>query len=144
MTVKDRLFRLSSATHRAVFKLSKGRLLGRIAGMPVVVLTTTGRKSGKKRESIVTSPVHDDDRVVLVASFGGDPRHPAWFLNLRDNPDVGVVMAGQGARRMRAQVATDEEKAELWPAIEAAYANYGEYQRKTDRNIPVVLLTPAV
>jgi deazaflavin-dependent oxidoreductase (nitroreductase family) len=110
--------------------------------MPVVLLITTGRKSGKRRSTMLASPVHDDERVVLVASFGGDPRHPAWFLNVRDHPDVEVTMAGRH-RRMRARVATEEEKAALWPAIVAAYANYGAYQRKTERDIPVVVLTPA-
>lgn len=142
MSLKDDLFRLGTGAHRAVFRLSRGRVLGRLGGMPVVLLITTGRKSGKRRSTMLASPVHDDERVVLVASFGGDPRHPAWFLNVRDHPDVEVTMAGRH-RRMRARVATEEEKAALWPAIVAAYANYGAYQRKTERDIPVVVLTPA-
>ena len=142
MTTKDRMFKVGTGLHQAVFTASKGRIAGRIGGMPVVLLTTTGRRSGKQRSTMLATPVHDDDRVVLVASFGGDPRHPAWFLNLRDHPDVTVTMAGR-RRPMRATVATAEEKAALWPAIVAAYPNYDAYRRKTDRDIPVVVLTPS-
>lgn len=67
--------------------------------MPVVMLTTTGRKSGQKRTTMLTSPVHDGERVVLVASYGGDAKHPAWFLTLRDDPDVEITMQGQGTAR---------------------------------------------
>jgi deazaflavin-dependent oxidoreductase (nitroreductase family) len=123
--------------------VSDGRLLNRFFGMPVVRLTTTGRKSGKQRATMLTTPVHDGDRVVLVASYGGDDRHPAWFLNLRANPDVQIIMLGR-RRAMRARVATAEEKAELWPRIVAAYKGYGGYQQRTDRDIPVVILEPPV
>lgn len=107
----------------------------------MVLLTTTGRRTGKKRSTMLTSPLSDDGRVVLVASYGGDARHPAWFLNLRAHPDVTVTMAG-GERGMRARVAFDAEKAALWPSIVAAYNGYGAYQHRTDRDIPVVVLEP--
>jgi len=139
--VKDIVFRGATGAHRFVFRASRGRLLGRAGGMPVVLLTTTGRRTGKKRSTMLTSPVSDDGRVVLVASYGGDARHPAWFLNLRAHPDVTVTMAG-AERRMRARVAPEAEKAALWPSIVAAYDGYGAYQRRTDRDIPVVVLEP--
>lgn len=107
--------------------------------MPVLVLTTTGRRSGRRRQTMLTTPVHDDHRIVLVASYGGDPRHPAWFLNLRDHPEVTVTMGGKH-RPMKARVATAEEKAELWPQIVRAYSGYGGYQERTEREIPVVVL----
>jgi deazaflavin-dependent oxidoreductase (nitroreductase family) len=78
-----------------------------------------------------------------VASRGGDDRHPAWFLNLRDNPDVEVVVGGQAAKRMRARVATPDERAELWPQITNSHRNYAGYQKKTTREIPLVLLEPS-
>jgi len=137
--LKDRLFRVGTGVHRAVFRASGGRLLGRAAGMPVLVLTTTGRRSGRRRHTMLTARVHDTDRIVLVASYGGDPRHPAWFLNLQANPDVAVTMDGT-TRRMRARVAGAGEKAELWPRIVAAYAGYRGYQDRTSREIPVVVL----
>lgn len=138
-TAKDAAFRLVTGLHRRVFTASGGRLLGRVAGMPVVMLATTGRRSGKRRTTMLTSPVHDGERVVLVASFGGDDRHPTWFLNLREHPEVEVTMLGR-RRRMRARVATDEEKAELWPRVTAAFRAYGAYRHRTERDIPLVIL----
>jgi len=139
---KDQLFKLFTGFHKAVFSSTKGRLLGRAGGMPVVMLTTTGRNTGKKRTTMLTSPVRDGERLVLVASYGGDNRHPAWFLNLRENPAV-EVMTGGSTRNMRARVATSKEKAELWPKVTARYRNYEAYQKRTTRDIPLVLLEPA-
>ena len=90
---------------------------------------------------MLTSPVQEGDTVVLVASYGGDDRHPAWYLNLRDNPDVEVTMGGHH-RHMRARVATPEEKDGLWPRIVEVYSDYGNYQTRTTREIPVVILEP--
>jgi deazaflavin-dependent oxidoreductase (nitroreductase family) len=91
---------------------------------------------------MLTSPVQEGDVVVLVASYGGDDRHPTWFLNLRSNPEVEVMMMGD-TRRMRARVASAEEKAELWPRVTGAYRSYAQYQRSTSRDIPLVMLEPA-
>jgi len=134
--------RAFTGTHQRVFDLTKGRLAGRAFGMPVVKLTTTGRKSGQPRATMLTSPLHDERRVVLVASAGGAAKHPAWYLNLSQGPHVTVTMAGK-ERPMVARTASAEEKAELWPQITAAYEGYAGYQAKTDRNIPVVILEPA-
>jgi deazaflavin-dependent oxidoreductase (nitroreductase family) len=138
---KDLVARTTTALHEAVFRASGGRLLGSFGGMPVLILSTTGRKSGKTRSTMLTSPVREGDRVVLVASYGGDDRHPAWFLNLRDHPEVTVTMGGT-TRPMQARVATSDEKAELWPKVVAAYRGYGGYQTKTSRDIPLVILEP--
>ena len=142
MRLKDELFKVGTRAHEAVLRATNGRVLGRAGGMPVLVLTTTGRKTGKRRSTVLTAPVHDERRLVLVASYGGDDRHPAWFLNLRDDPDVSVLMGGR-EQQMRARVATSEEKAELWPTIVRAYRGYGRYQGRTDRDVPVVILEPA-
>jgi len=111
--------------------------------MPVVELTTRGRKSGQPRRVMLTSPVQEGDAIVIVASRGGDDHHPAWFLNLRDDPNVEVAFAGNPTQRMRARVATPEERAALWPRITDAYQRYAGYQTKTDREIPLVLLESA-
>ena len=140
-SMKDALARGANVLHKAIMKGSRGRIGGTGYGMPVVILTTTGRKSGQRRETMLTSPVHDDQRVVLVASYGGDDRHPAWFLNLRDNPDVELEMKGK-KRPMRAHVASAEEKQTLWPEVTAAYKGYAQYQTKTERDIPLVILEP--
>ena len=140
-SIKDALARGANVLHKAILKASGGRIGGTGFGMPVVILTTTGRKSGKQRETMLTSPVHDDNRVVLVASYGGDDRHPAWFLNVRDNPDVELEMRGK-KQPMRAHVASAEEKESLWPEVTAAYKGYAQYQTKTERDIPLVILEP--
>jgi deazaflavin-dependent oxidoreductase (nitroreductase family) len=138
---KDLTTRFLTGIHRAVFRMSNGRLANRGYGMPVLELTTTGRRTGKRRSTMLTSPVQDGGRVVLVASYGGDDRHPTWFLNLRDDPKVEITMHGQ-TRTMRARVATPEEKAELWPRVVAAHKGYAQYQERTDRDIPLVILEP--
>ena len=137
----DFQLKLVNAIHRPLFQLSKGKIAGKGAGMPVLVLTTTGRKSGQARSTMLTSPLQMDDKVVIVASRGGDDRHPDWFLNLQANPQVEVEMGG-AKRSMTAHIADDTEKADLWPKIIGPHANYAGYQEKTDRDIPVVVLTP--
>lgn len=141
VAVKDSMFRAVTGLHKTLFTATNGRVLGRLAGMPVLVLITTGRKSGHRRSTMLTAPVQKGDSIVLVASFGGDDRHPTWFLNLRDNPEVEAVMDGR-RRPMLARVATDEEKSALWPEITESYRGYAGYQKKTDRDIPVVILDP--
>ncbi|MEY2433500.1 MAG: hypothetical protein QOC92_3225 [Acidimicrobiaceae bacterium] len=141
-SLKDLMVRAFNVWHRALVTASGGRLGSTGFGMPVVILRTTGRKSGKQRTTMLTTPVHDDNRVVLVASYGGDDRHPAWFLNLRDNPDVEITLRGT-SRPMRAHVASTDEKAELWPEVVAAYKGYAQYQTRTERDIPLVILEPA-
>lgn len=139
---KDRYFKAFTDFHRTVFLASKGRIAGQLIGMPVVMLTTTGRKSGKHRHSMLTSPLEVGDSVVLVASYGGDDRHPTWLLNLREHPQVEATMRGV-RRQMTARIATGDERADLWARLTAAHANYAAYQTKTDREIPVVVLDPA-
>jgi deazaflavin-dependent oxidoreductase (nitroreductase family) len=139
----DLQLKVMNTVHRGLLKISAGRLGWRAGGMPVLELTTTGRKSGQPRTVMLTSPVQEGDAIVIVASRGGDDHHPAWFLNLRDHPDVEVAFAGNPRQSMRAQVATPEERAALWPRVAAGYKGYASYQTKTDREIPLVLLKPA-
>ena len=132
-----------NAIHRGLLKLSGGRLGWSAAGMPVLELTTMGRKSGQPRTVMLTSPIQEGATIVIVASRGGDDHHPAWFLNLRDAPSVEVAFKGKPKERMHARVATPEERARLWPQVAAKYKNYEGYQTKTTREIPLVLLEPA-
>ena len=138
----DKQLKVQNALHRALLKVSGGRLGKSIVGMPTLELTTVGRKSGAKRSVMLTAPVIDGDTLVIVASRGGDPTHPAWFLNLRDNPNVDVSVQQGPVRPMTARVATPDERAALWPRVVAAYKGYEGYQKKTTREIPLVLLTP--
>jgi deazaflavin-dependent oxidoreductase (nitroreductase family) len=129
-----------NAVHRGLLKITGGRAGWTIAKMPVLELTTIGRKSGQPRKVMLTSPLREGDAIVIVASRGGDDTHPAWFLNLRDNPEVEVALEGKPAEKMHARVATAEERARMWPKITADYQNYANYQTKTEREIPLVLL----
>lgn len=138
----DFVLKTGNAVHRAVVKLSGGRLGWKALGMPVLELTTVGRRSGTPRTVLLTSPLQEGDTIVVVASKGGDDDHPAWFLNLREHPDVEVTVGGAAKRAMRARVATPDERARLWPLVTADHANYAGYQRKTTREIPLVLLEP--
>jgi deazaflavin-dependent oxidoreductase (nitroreductase family) len=140
----DLTFKTMNAVHRGVLKLSGGRLGWQLLSMPVLELTTKGRKSGQPRTVTLTSPLQEGTSIVVVASRGGDDQHPAWFLNLRDDPDVEVSVKGEPKRRMRARVASPEERARLWPRLTADHKNYAGYQTKTQREIPLVLLEPAV
>jgi deazaflavin-dependent oxidoreductase (nitroreductase family) len=139
----DRFLRAANTVHRVVLKITGGRVGWKGAGMPVLELTTVGRKSGRPHSVLLTSPLSDDGAIVIVASRGGDDHHPAWFLNLQANPDVEVALAGAAKQPMRARVASPDERARLWPRVVAAYKGYGGYQEKTSREIPLVLLAPA-
>jgi deazaflavin-dependent oxidoreductase (nitroreductase family) len=122
----------------ALYKASGGKMGGSMKGAPILLLTTTGRKTGKSR----TNPLlylNDGDALVIVASVGGAPTHPVWFLNLKANPDVEVQIGNEKEKR-RAREATPEERERLWPQLVAMYAGYAQYQQKTTRTIPVVLL----
>ena len=111
--------------------------------MSVLELTTTGRKSGHPRSVMLTSPLQEGSTIVIVASRGGDDQHPAWFLNLRDDPQVMVSFKGAAKTPMTAHIADADERARLWPLVTADHKNYADYQTKTDREIPLVLLEPA-
>jgi deazaflavin-dependent oxidoreductase (nitroreductase family) len=134
-------FKMMNTVHRCVLSLSGGRLGHDVLGMQTVELHTTGRKSGRRRTVMLTAPMHDDQRVVLVASKGGDDRHPDWYTNLLADPDVEITVRGQ-TRAMVGRTASAEERAELWPVIVKAYSGYADYQKRTDREIPVVILEP--
>jgi deazaflavin-dependent oxidoreductase (nitroreductase family) len=107
-------------------------------GTQTLILTTTGRKSGELRPMALIYGQHGDDYLV-VASKGGAPQHPAWYLNLDANPDVDVQVWGDKFKA-HARTATPEEKQELWPIMTKEWPSYDEYQTKTDRQIPLVVL----
>jgi len=128
--------------HRALLRVSGGRLPRTVGGMQPVELHTIGRRSGQRRSTLLTAPVCEPDRVILVASKGGHTDDPQWYKNLAANPAVELTIDGR-TRSMRARTATAEEKLVLWPAIVARYRNYAGYQRNTDRDIPVVICEPS-
>jgi deazaflavin-dependent oxidoreductase (nitroreductase family) len=137
----DRTMAVLSRFHRWVLRVTRGRLGWRIGGMPSVRLHTTGRHSGLPRTTMLSAPIVEVDRVVLVASKGGSDRHPAWYLNLIAFPDAELDLR-DGTRQVRTRTASAAEKAVLWPRIVDAYAGYARYQRRTRRDIPVVICEP--
>jgi deazaflavin-dependent oxidoreductase (nitroreductase family) len=139
----DRFLKAMNGVHKGLLKLSGGRLGWTAADMPVLELTTTGRRSGRPRPVMLTSPLMDGDRIVIVASKGGEDTHPAWFLNLREDPQVTVSMKGAPGVSMLASIASPEERDRLWPIVVDEQARYGGYQENTEREIPLVLLEPA-
>lgn len=137
----DRTMAALSGFHRWVIRVTRGRFGWRIAGMTTVELHTTGRRTGEPRVAILSAPIVEPARVVLVASKGGSDRHPAWYLNLVADPDAVIDLRDE-RRVVRARTATPEEKAELWPRVTAAYPGYAHYQERTRRDIPVVICEP--
>lgn len=138
----DLALKTMNAVHRGILALTFGRVGWKAADMPVLELTTTGRRTGRPRSVMLTSPHQIGDTLVVVASRGGDDHHPAWYLNLVENPEVQVRVQGGPRVPMRARVATPDERAELWPRITERYRNYAGYQARTAREIPLVLLEP--
>ena len=137
----DLTLKTMNGIHRALLKVSGGKFGWEASKMPVLELTTTGRKSGQPRSVMLTSPLQEGDTIVVVASAAATTRIPAWFLNLRDNPDVEVAYKGAPKKPMRAR-RRRPRRARMWPLVTADHKNYAGYQTKTTREIPLVLLEP--
>jgi deazaflavin-dependent oxidoreductase (nitroreductase family) len=127
--------------HATLYRLTGGLIGHRWPGVPrMLLLDHRGAKTGTERTSVLAY-VEDGRNVVLVASKGGNPKHPAWFHNLKENPDTTVQIRSE-RRPVRARVATAEERSRLWPKAVAAYGGYATYQERTGREIPLVILEP--
>ncbi len=124
--------------HRAVYEKTDGRLMARLAGIDMLLLTTTGRKSGAKR-TLPLACFRDGDTLVIVASNNGQDHDPAWWLNLKARPEAEVRL-GRERFRARAELATGSERERLWPWLEQRNPAYRRYAGKTSREIPVVVL----
>lgn len=138
--LENLMFRTTTRAHITLYQLSGGKLGGTMFGGPVLLLTTTGRKTGKQR----TTPLlylRDGNDFVIVASKGGAPQDPVWWLNLKHNPEA-QVRVGSTTMRVRAEQASPEQRERLWPLLVAMYKGYAEYQTKTNRQIPVGILHP--
>jgi deazaflavin-dependent oxidoreductase (nitroreductase family) len=127
--------------HTALYRATGGLVGHRVPGSPpMLLLDHVGAKSGKRR----TTPLaylDDGDDVVIVASKGGHPRHPAWFHNLKAHPET-TVQVGHEKRPVTAKVATQAQRQRLWPKVVALYSGYDGYQKRTEREIPLVILKP--
>jgi deazaflavin-dependent oxidoreductase (nitroreductase family) len=135
------LWKLFNKTHVWLYRSSDGKRASKMAGQDVILLTTSGRKSGVERTVPVIGFEDGNDRVV-VASKGGSPEHPAWFLNLKANPDV-TVQVGSDVYRATAVITPPEERARLWKKVKSEMPQFGSYEKKTSRVIPIVRLIRA-
>jgi deazaflavin-dependent oxidoreductase (nitroreductase family) len=136
----DFSLKVMNAVHRGVLKLTGGRRGWHAMSMPVLELTTVGRKTGQPHSVMLTSPLQDGTALIVVASRGGDDRPPAWFLNLEANSAVEVSTRARRKQPMRARVADPAERLRLWPRVVTDHPMYAEYQTKTTREIPLVFL----
>jgi F420H(2)-dependent quinone reductase len=127
--------------HTIVYRATGGRIGHSFPGFPTMLLLDhVGAKSGRKRTSALLY-IRDGEDLVIVASKGGYPRNPGWYHNLRANPDT-TVQVGSERREVHARVATPDERARLWPRVVESYGGYREYQERTGREIPLVILEP--
>jgi F420H(2)-dependent quinone reductase len=133
--------RWMSKGNTLIYKLSNGKFGGTFQNAPVALLTTTGRKSGEPRVAPLLY-LREGDRVLLVASRGGSDKHPLWYLNIKANPAVSVQIKDE-VLQLRARDATEPERTEYWPKLEAMYPSFKDYQQWTDRVIPIVICDPA-
>ena len=132
--------KIIGAIHRWLYRVSGGKWGQTFFGSPILLLTTTGRRTGQPRTWPLTY-LPEGERLIVIASNGGQPNHPAWYLNLRVNPHVSVQLGDQ-THTMIAKTAEGTERARLWSRVVEEYPAYAGYQRKTDRQIPVVVLRP--
>jgi deazaflavin-dependent oxidoreductase (nitroreductase family) len=132
------VFRLGLWLHRTLYRASSGRVGGRRGNVPILLLTTIGRKTGKRR-TVPLQYLDQGETLVVVASNGGKPNHPGWFFNLQAQPRV-EVQVGRERRTGHAHQATVEEREQLWPKVVELWSGYDEYQRRTEREIPLVIL----
>jgi deazaflavin-dependent oxidoreductase (nitroreductase family) len=130
-----------NAIHRVILGVTRGKAGWTAGNMPVLELTTIGRKSGEPRSCLLTSPIQENGEIVIVASRGGDDHHPAWYLNLLETPQVQVSYKGEPHKIMTARTANAQERTRMWPIVAGAYKGYAGYQEKTSREIPLVILS---
>ena len=134
--------RIFSKVHGFIYRVTRGRLGKQLGSIPMLLLTTTGRKSGKKRTVPLVGIPHDSG-YILVASFGGSPTHPAWFLNIRKNSSISIRV-GSIVTSAEASIiyTSDSDYEEMWKKSVAMYAGYDDYKQNSPRDIPIVLVTP--
>ena len=137
----SQLFRIGVSIHNAIYRLTGGRVGATIGGMRMLILTTKGRRSGKYRK-VPLGYFMDDDSYVVIASYGGSPRNPAWYLNLLSEPRAVVQVKGRriAVTAENADAATRER---LWARLVARAHYYQNFQDRTERLIPLMFLTPA-
>ena len=132
-------FRITGRIHNVLYRLSGGKVGGKLRNAPVLLLTTTGRKSGQPRTNPLLYTGAGNNAYMVIASKGGADKHPFWYLNLQANP-LAEVTIGRETRQVRARDAEGEERERLWRALADLNPGYDKYAKKTSRRIPVVVL----
>jgi deazaflavin-dependent oxidoreductase (nitroreductase family) len=140
--LKPRTIRLIGRLHACLWRAMRGRFVDGIGAAPFLLLTTKGRKTGRSRATPVLYLEHGGD-LIVVASFGGNDMHPAWYLNLRDCPEAAVVIKGE-RRRVTSHDLTIEERKLIWPRLVKLYPQFEIYQQRTSREIPLLRLTAKI
>jgi len=140
MPTNPTVMKLFSRTHTFWYRVSGGVLGGKMGSAPIALLTTTGRKTGRKR-TLPLQSIEDGENIIFIASNAGHKVHPQWWLNLKANPEA-TVRVKRDERKMLAEEATGEERERLWQKAVDQYAGYADYQKTADREIPVVILKP--
>jgi deazaflavin-dependent oxidoreductase (nitroreductase family) len=140
MAIPDSWLKATGKLNVPLYRLSRGRLMGKVGTAPVLLLTSTGRRSGQQRTAPVLYLV-DGERLVVVGSNAGNKRAPAWSFNLQANPDAEVDVRGK-RRSVRARVAEGEERARLWEKVNELYEGFDSYDANTSREIAVFVLEP--
>lgn len=134
------LFKLFMRFHVFIYRTSNGRWMSQVQGLPILLLTTTGRKSGKER-TIPLGAMSDGDHYMIIASNGGMEKHPAWYFNLQANPQVTIQVQDK-VMKATASTADPETRARLWSQLVKVAPGYAAYEKRTTREIPVVILQP--
>ncbi len=124
-----------------IYRRSGGKTMGTMRGMPLLLLTTMGRKTGQQRVTPVMY-IRDGDNYVITASYAGQDKHPSWFVNLKANPQA-TIQVGKIANSVMAHQANPEEKKRLWAQLVEQAPFFEDYQKKTTRDIPMMILKPA-
>ena len=142
MISKFKVIKIVSRIHAYIYSISRGMVGKQLGKVGILILTTTGRKSGKRR-SVPLAAIPDGENYILVASFGGSPVHPSWLINIRHNPVVDIRV-GSVVKRAKAYIieTTDAVYDDIWAKAVVAYKGFDDYKNVTSRNIPVVVVTP--
>jgi len=134
------ILKLFAALNASVYRMTGGRIMGKMGASDICVVRMQGARSGRWRD-VPLMYVPNGDGVILVASLGGAPKNPMWYYNLVAHPDIEVQVK-ENTLRLRARLASSEEKAQVWPRCVAAYPSYETYQKRTTRDIPVFICEP--
>ncbi len=136
--MRDTNVKLLSALHTFLYRATTGRVGRRLVDNDILLLTTTGRRTGRKH-TVPLLYLRDGNRLVVIASYGGRPTNPEWYRNLLATPQASVQILGEH-REIQATTMTDGERSEWWPKVVAIYSDYAVYQSRTDRLIPLIWL----